>query len=107
MQQSGQGMLDSTIAACQQIADGLGSQDPAWEGSITEIVERFNEVSGTFFFKTIPSVPATRTTMRNASALLELRENKDWDNFGPALEQLIKSAQDLIEQAGMKGTTLT
>ena len=70
-------------------------------------MEKLNEVSGTFFFKTIPSVPATRASMRDASALLELRENEDWDGFGPALAQIIKSAQDVIEQAGMKGTTLT
>lgn len=107
MPQSGQDMLDDSIAVCGQIADGLGSQNQAWEASVVEIVESFNEINGTFFFKTMPSIPATRGTMRDAHALLELRKSEEWDNFGPALETLIKSSQSLIEKAGMKGTTLT
>jgi hypothetical protein len=38
---------------------------------------------------------------------MEMRRNGRWDEFAPALEQLIKSAQDLIDKAGMRGTTLT
>ena len=49
----------------------------------------------------------TRGTVREADALLELRNSQDWDRFGHALPQLIESAQDVIEQAGMKGVTLT
>ena len=41
MPQSGQEMLDQSIATCQQIADGLGSQNAAWETSVVEIVENF------------------------------------------------------------------
>ena len=104
---SGQDMLDEAIAACEQVADGLGSQNQAWEDSVTEIAGKFGEVSGTFFFKTMPSIPPTRTCSRDATALLELRKKDDWDGFGPALEQFIKSAQSVIEKAGMKGTTLT
>lgn len=100
-------MLEATIATCEKIAGGLGEQNHAWEESISEIVEKFGEVSGTFFFKTMPSIPVTRTSMRDAAALLELGNQSDWQNFDPALNQLIMSAQDLIEQAGMKGTTLT
>ena len=107
MPQSGQEMLDQSIATCQQIADGLGSQNAAWETSVVEIVENFGEVSGTFFFNTMPSIPPTRTAMRDADALLSLKSQEDWDEFGPALTKLIASAQDVIEQAGMKGTTLT
>ena len=104
---SGQQMLDQSIATCNQISDGLGAQNQAWETSVIEIVEKFGEVSGTFFFNTMPSIPPTRMAMRDADALLILKSQQDWDEFGPALNKLITSAQDVIEQAGMKGTTLT
>ena len=107
MPQSGQELLDESIASCKQIADGLGAQDEAWEASLVEIVEKFDEISGTFFFKTMPSVPATRGAVRDAAVALELRQSEDWDNFGPALESLIATAQNVIEKAGMKATTLT
>ena len=32
---------------------------------------------------------------------------EDWDGFGDAIATLIDSAQNVIEKAGMKGTTLT
>jgi len=51
MSQSGQEMLDETIATCKSIADGLLEQNQAWENSIVEIVEKFEEVSETFFFQ--------------------------------------------------------
>ncbi len=108
--QSGQEMLDEAVATCKRIAAGLGSEagaSQAWENSVTEIVEKFDEVSGTFFFKTMPSVPATRACLKDAAALLELRNQGDWTAFGPATETLIASSQTLIEKAGMKGTVLT
>ncbi len=107
MPQSGQEMLDEATAACERIADGLGARNQTWEDSLTEIVGKFGEVSDTFFFKTMPSIPVTRACSRDATALLELKSADDWDAFGPALEQLIASAQNVIEKAGMKGTTLT
>lgn len=55
----------------------------------------------------MPSIPPTRTAMRDADALLGLKEQGNWDDFGPQLTKLIASAQDVIEKAGMKGTTLT
>ena len=100
-------MLDEAIATCRQIADGLGVQNQAWEDSVVEIVEKFDEVSDTFFFKTMPSIPVTRNCNRAASTALELKSAQDWDSFGPALEQLIASAQNVIDKAGMRGTTLT
>lgn len=100
-------MLDEAIATCRQIADGLGAQNQAWEDSVVEIVEKFDEVSDTFFFKTMPSVPVTRSCNRDAATALELKSAQDWDSFGPALEQLIASAQNVIDKAGMRGTTLT
>ena len=108
--QSGQQLLEETIAACQEIAEGLGSADggsQAWEDSVTEIVEKFEKVSGTFFFKTMPSVPVTRTCHRDAASLLELRRAERWDELGPALTRMIANSQKLIEKAGMKGVTLT
>ena len=45
--------------------------------------------------------------MRAADAALNHKNSGDWDAFGPALTDLIASAQDVIEAAGMKGTTLT
>ena len=107
MPASGQELLEESIANCEKIADGLGAQNQAWETSITEIMEKFGEISGTFFFKTMPSVPATRTVQRESEACLEVRNSEDWDKFGPAIESLIKSSQSLIEKAGMKGVTLT
>ena len=107
MPQSGQELLDESIATCKRIAEGLGAQNEEWESSLAEIIEKFGEISGTFFFKTMPSVPTTRGAVREATALLELRNSQDWEGFGRALPQLIKSAQVVIEKAGMKGTTLT
>ena len=107
MPQSGQEMLDETISTCKSIADGLGTQNQDWENSVVEIVEKFEEVSETFFFKTMPSVPVTRTAMRDAALALELKNANDWDAMKAAVETLIASSQNLIEKAGMKGTTLT
>jgi hypothetical protein len=107
MPPSGQQMLEQSISTCQQIADGLGTRDPDWETSVVEIADKFGDLSGTFFFQTMPSVPPTRTAMRDADALLGLKSQGDWNAFGPALTRLIASAQDVIEKAGMKGTTLT
>ncbi|MCH8868515.1 MAG: hypothetical protein IIC85_02285 [Chloroflexi bacterium] len=107
MPQSGQEMLEESITNCQSIVDGLSSVNEAWKASINEILEKFDEISGTFFFKTMPSVPATRTVMRDSTSVLELKTSEDWDGFGPAIEQLIKSSQNVIEKAGMKGVTLT
>ena len=45
--------------------------------------------------------------MRDSASLLELKEEENWNDFAPALETLIVSAQNVIEKAGMKGTTLT
>ena len=107
MPPSGQEMLEQSISKCQQIADGLGAQNSDWETSVVEIVDKFDEVSGTFFFQTMPSIPPTRTAMRAADAALNHKNSGDWDSFEPALTDLISSAQDVIEAAGMKGTTLT
>ena len=107
MPQSGQEMLDETISTCKSIAEGLGTQNQDWENSVVEIVEKFEEVSETFFFKTMPSVPVTRTAMRDAALALELKNANDWDGMKAAVETLLASSQNLIEKAGMKGTTLT
>ena len=107
MPQSGQEMLDETINTCKEIADGLEIQNSDWQVSIVEIVEKFEEISETFFFKTMPSIPPTRTAMRESSSLLELKRSENWDDFATSLVTLISSAQNVIEKAGMKGTTLT
>ena len=107
MPQSGQEMLEESITNCQSIVDGLSSVNEAWKASINEILEKFDEISGTFFFKTMPSVPATRTVQRESATCLEVRRSEDWDKFGPAIDSLIKNSQTLIEKAGMKGVTLT
>ena len=107
MPQSGQELLDESIASCKQIADGLGAQDEAWEASLVEIVEKFDEISGTFFFKTMPSVPASRACFREAEALKGLCDAADWAVFPDGLVALGKSADGLAEKAKMKGTTLT
>lgn len=107
MPQSGQEMLEESITNCKTIADGLGSVNEDWETSINEILDKFDEISGTFFFKTMPSVPATRSAVRDSASALELKTNEDWDGFAPAIEQLITTCQNVIEKAGMKGVTLT
>mgnify|MGYP001482000559 CR=1 FL=1 len=107
MPQSGQEMLEVSIDTCKKIADGLGSQNEAWETSVVEIVDKLEEVSDTFFFKTMPSVPTTRKVLREAESLSDLKNSDNWSAFAPALETFIASSQDLIEKAGMKGVTLT
>ena len=72
-----------------------------------EIIEKFEEISNTFFFQTMPSVPPTRTAMREAATLLETKTSGDWASFETQIATLISSAQTVIEKAGMKGTTLT
>ncbi|CAI8049321.1 hypothetical protein GBAR_LOCUS27155 [Geodia barretti] len=104
---SGQELLEESITNCQQIADGLGTVNDTWEISIVEILEKFDEISDTFFFKTMPSVPAARAVVRESESALALRQSEDWDSFGTAIETLISSSQNLIEKAGMKGVTLT
>mgnify|MGYP001432255228 CR=1 FL=1 len=107
---SGQELLADTAAVCREVAAGLDTNEQAsqaWEASLTELVEKFEELNGTFFFKTMPSIPVTKVCQRDAKALLELGGERRWAEFGPALEQLIQSAQNVIEKAGMKGTTLT
>ncbi len=107
---SGQEMLADAAAVCHEIVAGLDSGEnssQAWEASLVEIVDKFEEINGTFFFKTMPSVPVTRTCQREAKALQELSSEGSWGDFGPAMEQFIKTAQDVIDKAGMKGTTLT
>ena len=54
MPQSGQQMLEESIDACRRAADGLGARNAAWETSVVEIADKFGEVSGTFFFQTMP-----------------------------------------------------
>ena len=107
MPQSGQEMLEESIENCKKIAEGLGQEDESWETSVVEIVGKFEELSETFFFKTMPSVPVTRSAMRDSIELLELKESGNWDSFPSSLATLIESAQVVIEKAGMKGTTLT
>ena len=107
---SGQELLEETTSICKEIAEGLGSQEQgsqAWEESVTEILGKFDELSGSFFFKTMPSIPAAKACRDGATALLQVRSEGNWAEFGPGLERFIGSAQDLIEKAGMKGTTLT
>ena len=107
MPQSGQEMLEESIDLCNKISDGLGSQNEAWETSLVEIVEKFNDISNTFFFKTMPSVPVTKTVLRDATELLGYKDADDWDAFSGSIDTLISSSQTLIEKAGMKGTILT
>ena len=104
---SGQELLEESITNCQQIAADLGTVNATWETSIVEILEKFDEISDTFFFKTMPSVPAARAVVRESESALALRQSEDWDSFGTAIETLISSSQNLIEKAGMKGVTLT
>ncbi|MCH2309731.1 MAG: hypothetical protein MK345_01525 [SAR202 cluster bacterium] len=105
--QSGQEMLEDTISSCREISQDLASQNESWAKSIDEIVEKFEEISNTFFFQTMPSVPPTRTAMREAATLLEAKTSGDWASFETQISTLISSAQTVIEKAGMKGTTLT
>jgi len=105
--QSGQEMLETTISTCKSISDGLSDQNEAWSNSIVEIVEKFEEISDTFFFKTMPSIPSTRTAMRDAEALLNAKIALDWNSFKDLIDTLITNSQTVIEKAGMKGTTLT
>ena len=107
MPASGQDLLEESIDNCQQIVAGLGTVNESWETSIVEILDKFDEISDTFFFKTMPSVPAARAVVRDSESALALRQSEEWDDFGTAITTLISSSQNLIEKAGMKGVTLT
>ena len=107
MPPSGQELLDSCISTCHEISVGLEEQNPDWQKSVVEIIGKFEEISSTFFFKTMPSVPTTKKILRDAESLSALKNSDTWSDFAPALETLIANAQDLIEKAGMKGVTLT
>jgi hypothetical protein len=107
MPPSGQELIESCISRCQEISAGLEQQNSDWQKSIVEIIGKFDEISSTFFFKTMPSVPTTRKVLREAESLSDLKNSDNWSAFAPALQTFIASSQDLIEKAGMKGVTLT
>ena len=107
---SGLEILQETIGSCRAMAEALGSADGASaEGrpSIAGIGDRLTVLSSSFFFKTMPSVPATRACQRDAAALRELIGRGEWSGFPRALEKLEGSVQALAQKAGMKGTSLT
>ena len=107
MPKSGQELLEETIDVSTKIVDNLDTHNQDWANSVSEIIAKFEEVSGTFFFKTMPSFPATRSNLKDANEVLELKTKNDWTNFETALEKLIKSSQNVLDKAGMKGTMLT
>ena len=59
-----------------------------------EILDKFDEISDTFFFKTMPSVPAARAVVRDSESALALRQSEEWDEFGTAITTLIASSQN-------------
>ena len=103
MPPSGQELLDSGISNCQEISTGLEQQNADWQKSIIEIIGKFEEISSTFFFKTMPSVPTTRKVVRDTESLLELKNSKNWNEFATSLATLIASSHARNANAGMKG----
>ncbi len=107
MPKSGQELLEETIDVSTKIVDNLDIHNQDWANSVNEIIAKLEEVSGTFFFKTMPSFPATRSNLKDANEVLELKMKGDWPSFEAALEKLIESSQNVLDKAGMKGTMLT
>ena len=107
---SGLEILQETIETCKAVGEGLGSVEGAssdWESALAEIAERLDGIAGSFFFKTMPSIPASRACQRDAVSLAELRNGGDWSAFPQGLEKLRKSVETLAQKATMKGTVLT
>ena len=107
---SGLELLQQTIQTCDSVVEGVGSSDGApekWKPAMADIAETLKGLTASFFFKTTPSVPATRTCQRDAAALKDLLDQGDWSGFAEALDRLRKSVKGLAEKASMKGTILT
>ena len=107
---SGLEILEQTIDICGGMRTTLSGADGAldgWDASLGEIAEKLRGLEVSFFFKTMPSVPASRACFREAEALKGLCDAADWAVFPDGLVALGKSADVLAEKAKMKGTTLT
>lgn len=107
---SGLEILQETIEICKVVGDSLDSGDGVskeWEPALVEIADRLSGLTPSFFFKTMPSVPASRACQREAAALKELCERRDWSDFPQGVEKLQKSVRALADKATMKGVTLT
>jgi hypothetical protein len=98
------------VEVCEAVAEGLDPLDygpEGWKESVTEIAGDLNRMAGSFYFKTMPSVPASRACHRDAEALKLLSDRGDWTDFPEGLAKLRESVMALAEKARMKGTTLT
>ncbi len=107
---SGLEILQETIQACDTMVDGLDSSEGAREErklAVAEIAETLKDLSPSFFFKTTPSVPATRACQRDVATLNDLFDETDWSGFPNALDKLQKAVKVLAEKASMRGTVLT
>ena len=107
---SGLEILHATVEVCEAVTEGLdalgeGSQE--CKASVAEIAGELNGMAGSFYFKTMPSVPASRTCHRKAEGLRLLVDRGDRAEFPRGLEELRESVTALAEKARMKGTTLT
>ena len=107
---SGLEILQETIDICEGVRGTLNGADGAsggWDASLGEVAEKLSGLRGGFFFKTMPSVPASRACFREAEALKGLSDAANWGGFPDGLAAFEKSAQELAEKAKMKGSTLT
>ena len=107
---SGLEILQEAIETCKAVRGGLESvneMSPEWVPTLDDIVDTLSGLSPSFFFKTMPSVPASRACQRAAASLKETVDKADWSGFPVHLENLQGEIKTLAEKATMKGTTLT
>ncbi|MDP6401923.1 MAG: hypothetical protein QF467_00060 [SAR202 cluster bacterium] len=107
---SGLEILQEAIETCKAVRDGLESVNevsPGLAPTLDGIVNTLSGLSPSFFFKTMPSVPASRACQRAAVGLKETVDKADWTELPAGLEKLQVEIKILAEKATMKGTTLT
>lgn len=107
---SGLEILQETIEACKAVGDGLGSQEGVseeWEPAVAQLVEALDGLTSSFFFKTMPSIPAARACQRDVAALKALVDQGDLSGFSRGLENVQKAVAILADKATMRGITLT
>lgn len=112
--------LERIIEGCRGVAHRLKETagDPAFSGAEMQAVEgltgQLEGLRDKFFMKTVAAVPATRKCLERVEKA-HLAVDKCGDNVGDipvgalkrAINELVEAAEELLEKAQMRGTTLT
>lgn len=101
---SGAENLSAIIAATRKLASGL---DAAHKPRVEALLPTLEKLQGKFFFKTLPSVPATNALLKSLADCQALVDKGQSKELPGALERLEKGVADLEYKATMPGTQLT